>query len=179
MVMDMQKQELIAVGQIINTHGIKGEVKVLSLTSFMERFQDLDEVFIVRDEKQLATLSVEKARPFKKEFMIVKFKGINSINDAEKYKQTYMMVTKENTVQLPEGHYFIFDIIGLDVYTTSGDYLGEVVDIITSSNDVYVVRDQQQSKKEILLPAIKEVVKEINMDQGKMMVELIPGLIGD
>lgn len=179
MVMNMQKQELIAVGQIINTHGIGGEVKVLSLTSFLERFQDLDDVFIVRDEKQLATLAVEKVRPFKKDFMIVKFRGINSINDVEKYKQAYMMVTKENAVQLPEGHYFIFDIIGLKVYTTGGDYLGEVVDIITSSNDVYVVRDQQQSKKEILLPAIKDVVKEINIEQGKMRVELIPGLIGD
>lgn len=161
----------LRIGKIVNTQGIKGEVRVIPTTDNIDRFDDLDFVYI--DDEKLIKTGVEYVR-YQKNFVIVKFTGIESINDAEKYKNTYMLVDRENAVKLPEGSYFVCDIIGLDVFDANGGYLGKIDDVLTTgSNDVYIVRN---GKEETLVPALKSVVKSVDLKQNRMTVELLEEL---
>ena len=106
----------------------------------------------------------------------MKIKGIDDINDTEQYKNCILKIDRANAVELPEDTYFITDLIGIDVYTEENEFLGNITDIFpTGSNDVYVVKDEMG--KQILLPAIGEVIKEVNVEEKKIIVRLIPGLV--
>ncbi|MCX7781321.1 MAG: ribosome maturation factor RimM [Negativicutes bacterium] len=161
------QRELFTIGKIVAPHGVRGDVRVVPLSDFPERFQALKKVYF--DDGLM--LDVEGVK-FHKQFVLLKFRGYDSMNDAEKLRNRLIKVPREDLVKLPEGHYFHFDIIGLEVYTTAGEFLGKVTDIlVTGSNDVYVA--EKDGAKPVLIPALKKVVKTIDLAAGRMTVELL------
>lgn len=166
-------EPLIAIGKITTTHGHRGEVRVYPLTDFPERFQRLGKVYVQKED--MRELHVERAR-FHKQFVIVKFKEINDMNEALQLKDYLIKINRSEVVPLPEGHYYIFQLVGSEVYSDKGEFLGELVDVHrTGSNDVYVVQNPDTGE-EILIPALKDVVKKIDLEENKLVVELLPGL---
>lgn len=166
--------EYLIVGQLINTHGVKGELKATSQTDDPQRFKKLKWVYI--DKNGIMEKYDINGVKFFKQFVIIKFQGVDSIEEAEKLKGFYIKVDRANAVKLPENSFFISDIIGLKVYDENNQLLGELKDVIqTGSNDVYVVRDSDS--KEILIPALKSVVKEVSIEEGKISVILPKGLL--
>jgi len=167
-------EKYLRVGKIINTHGIKGELKILPLTDDPKRFDYLKKVFIDKGEI-FESLSVSYVKYFKN-LVLVKFEEINDLNAAEKYKEQYILVDRENAVKLPEGRFFISDIVGCEVVEDNGNKLGVVTDVLsTGSNDVYVVKNDKGG--EILVPALKSVVKDILIEEKRITVSLPKGLI--
>lgn len=165
-------EDFISIGKIVNTHGHRGEVRVLPLTDFPERFIETDRVQVSTAAGRI-TLTIENARPHQKYF-IVKFKEVQDMNAALALKGGLLQITRDELMELPEGTFYIFDIVGLSVYDSAGAFLGKVSDIIkTGANDVYVV---ETGSKPILVPALKQVVKEINLAGQRMVVELPEGL---
>lgn len=166
-------QQRLEIGQIVNTFGIKGEIKVTPFTDDITRFDDLEKVY-VKSKKQSKQYKVEKAR-YHKNMVLLKLEGINNPEDAEMLRNAFLEIDREDAIPLEEGTYFIADLIGLDVYTDEGKLLGKVDDIYnTGANDIYVIKDELG--KQILLPGIKEVIKEVILDE-KIIVHLIPGLV--
>ena len=166
-------QKRLEIGQIVNTFGIKGEVKVTPFTDDITRFDDLEKVY-VKTRKESKLYKVERTR-YHKNMVLLKLEGINNPEDAEILKNSFLEVDREDAIPLEEGQYFIVDLIGLDVYTDEGNLLGKVDDIYnTGANDIYVVKDELG--KQILLPGIKDVIKEVKLDD-RIVVHLIPGLI--
>ena len=146
----------------------------MPLTDNHERYDDLQWVYIEKGNK-LEKYHIENVRYFNK-FVLVKFREINDISHAESLREIYLKVDRENAVKLPEGRFFISDLIGCRVFEEDGNILGELTDIIqTGSNDVYVTMGK--NKREILIPALKSVVKEINIEAGEIIVSLPEGLI--
>lgn len=167
--------EKIRVAQIINIHGVKGEVRAIPLSDFDDRYGRLDHVFIESSE-DIFCLKLDNVR-WNKNNLLLKFEGIDSREAALKLKNTYITVDYHDAVELPENSYFFFEIIGLEVFDTSGAKLGRIKDILqTSANDVYVV-EATTNEKEILIPALKEVIKELRVDKGVMIVDLPEGLV--
>ncbi len=172
-------EELFQVGAITQTHGIKGEVKVFPMTDDVSRFKNMKEILLDTGREGYISLEVESARP-QKNLVILKFKGIDNINDVEKYKGKGLYVTKENRVKLKKDEYFIADLIGLDVYadTNSDIVFGQVTDVIsTGANDVYEIKCSDG--KEVLIPAIKECIKSVDVEAGRMDIHLLKGLVED
>ena len=167
-------QKRLEVGQIVNTFGIKGEVKVTPFTDDINRFDNLKKVY-VKTRKEDKLYKVEGVR-YHKNMVLLKLEGIENPEQAELLKNAYLEIDREDAIPLKEGQYFIVDLIGLDVYTDEGNLLGKVDDIYnTGANDIYVVKDELG--KQILLPGIKDVIKEVDLDNEKIIVHLIPGLI--
>ena len=167
-------EDLLQVGVITTTHGIRGEVKVFPTTDDPNRFKKLKEVILDTGKEKL-TLKVESCKFFK-QFVILKFKGYDNINDIEMYKRCPLLVTRENAVDLEEDEYFIADLIGLKVITAEGIEIGTLTDVIsTGANDVYAVR--LASGSEVLLPAIKECILDVDMEAGEMIIQLMKGLM--
>lgn len=170
----MDKENMLRVGVIANTHGIRGEVKVFPTTDDVKRFEKLKQIFI-DTEKELIELQISSVKYFKN-LVILKFKNIDNINQIEKYKGRDLLITRENAVPLEEDEYFIYDIIGAKVIEEDGSEIGELKEVLTTgANDVYVVKTTEG--KEVLLPVIKDCVKEINVPDKKVVVHLMPGLI--
>ena len=162
----MQKLEI---GQIVNTFGIKGFVKIKPFTDDILRFDNLKKVYI--KEKQYEIESVK----YHKDMVLIKFKDINKIEDAENLINAYIEIDRKDG-NLEEGAYYIVDLLESKIITDTGTILGNLVDIYnTGSNDIYVVKDELG--KQILLPAIKEVIKEIDIENKKIIVHLIKGLV--
>ena len=163
----------LELGQIVNVKGLKGEVKVNSFTDDNTKFERIQKVFI-KQKSNLTGYEIEKVT-YNKNQVIIKFKEIDTIEEAEKLRNSYIVVDREIFGELPEGVYYIADLIGLDVYTEANEYLGKVDDIFsTGSNDVYVVKDELG--KQILLPGIDDVIKKIDLESSKIIVNLIEGL---
>lgn len=166
-------EDLLQVGVITSTHGVRGEVKVFPTTDDAARFKKLKKV-ILDTGKENIELEIAGVKFFKN-MVILKFKEFDNINDVEKYRQKKLYVTRENAVKLKKNEYFIADLIGLTVQTDEGEALGELTDVLqTGANDVYVI--QTADGEEILLPAIKECIKEVDVDGGSMLVHMMPGL---
>lgn len=163
----------IQVGKIINTHGVKGNLKILSLTDNANRFDELKSLFIGEEKLKV---NIERVWT-KKKFVIMKFKEFSDINQVLDYKGEYIYIDEEDKVQLPEDTYFIYDIIGCKVVDTSGNDIGIVKDVMTNmANDVYVVEDLIL-EKEYLIPAVKHIVVEVNIKDKVITIEPIEGLI--
>lgn len=163
----------LRVGVISSTHGVKGEVKVFPTTDDVNRFNDLKQV-LLDTGKEYIELEIEGVKYFK-QFVILKFKGINNINDIEKYKGKDLLVSRENAVELEEDEYFIYDIIGSKVITDDETELGELTEILaTGANDVYVVTTKDG--KELLLPSIKECILNVDVENKIVTVHILPGL---
>ena len=168
-------QAYLEVGQIVNTFGIKGFVKVKPFTDENSRFEELKTVYIVM-KNQMKEVEIEEVG-YQKDMVLLKLKGIDNLTEAEKYKGLFLKIDRKNAKKLPKDTYFIADLLGLEVYTDEGLLLGKVDDIFNAgANDVYVVKDET-SGKQILLPGIKDVLKEIDLENGKIIVHLIKGLI--
>ncbi len=166
-------EDLFRVGVIANTHGIRGEVKVFPTTEDPNRFKKLKEVLLDTGKEKLP-LEISSVRFFKN-LVIVKFKGIDNINDIEKYKGKDLYVTRENAIPLKEDEYYLADILGADVYTEDGKEFGRLKDILeTGANLVYVVTHEG---KEVLLPVIPDCVKEISVEEKKVVIHLMKGLL--
>jgi len=165
--------EYLSIGQIVNTHGVRGEVKVYPLTDDASRFDKLKEVYIeFKDE--MKKYQIESAKHMKNT-VVLKLKGVDTMNDAEKLRQLYLKVGRWDAVRLPKDTFFICDIIDSEVYDIHGELLGKLQDVLhTGSNDVYVVKTEG---KDLLIPALKTVVKEINLQAKKIVVELPEGLV--
>lgn len=165
---------LIRVGVITSTHGIRGEVKVFPTTDDLNRFKKLKDIILDTGKEQIH-LEIEGVKFFK-QIVILKFKGIDNINDIEKYKGKDLLVTRENAVKLEKGEYFIFDLIGCNVITEEGQQLGELTEVLqTGANDVYVVKTNDG--KEILLPYIKECILNVDIEQKQIKAHIMPGLL--
>lgn len=167
-------EEYLEIGQIVNTTGLKGMLKVKPLTDDITRFEDLETVYIEK-AKELIEFKIQEVK-YSKNMVLLKLEGINDINEAEKYKNFYIKINRKDAVELEEDSYFIVDIIGSEVYTDGNELLGKVVDVFpTGSNDVYTVKNSDG--REILLPAIEEVIKDIDIKNKKIVVHLLDGLI--
>jgi 16S rRNA processing protein RimM len=170
----VRMNDFLRVGVISSTHGVRGEVKVFSTTDDLNRFKDLKQVILDTGREHIE-LEIEGLKFFK-QFAILKFKGIDNINDIEKYKGKDILVTRENAVKLEEDEYFIYDLIGSKVVTDEDIELGELVEIlVTGANDVYVVKTKDE--KEILLPSIKECILEVDAENKFIKVHIMPGLL--
>ena len=166
-------EQLLQVGVISSTHGVRGEVKVFPTTDDVERFKKLKQVILDTGREQ-RILEIESVKFFK-QFAILKFKGIDNINDIEKYKTKSLYVTRENAVRLRKDEYFIADLLGVDVWEDNGDKLGVLKDVIeTGANDVYVIT--LEDGKELLIPAIKECILDVDIENRKMTVHVMDGL---
>ena len=166
--------QFLRVGVISSTHGIRGEVKVYPTTDDPERFLDLDEV-ILDTGREHKILEIEGVKFFKNQ-VILKFKGYDNINDIEKYLKKDLLVDREHAVELGENENFIADLIDLEVVTDEGKVLGTLTDVIeTGANDVYAVKTPEG--KEILLPAIRDCILDVNVDEKRMTVHVMEGLL--
>ena len=167
-------EQFLQVGVISSTHGVRGEVKVYPTTDYALRFKELKNV-ILDTGKESIPLEIENVKFFK-QFVILKFKGIDNINDIEKYKRCPLLVEREDAVSLEEDEYFIADMIGMTVLTEDGQEFGVLKDVMeTGANDVYVINSEEHG--EVLVPAIKECILDINVEEGKMKIHLMDGLL--
>ena len=167
-------QEFIMIGKVVSTQGNKGEVNVLPLTDSINRFKNLDNVFL-RNKNSQTILNVEKIR-IRKDTVILKLKDIENIEEAKMIVGSFLEVERKNAVKLPKDTYFIFEIIGLEVYDENNIFLGKVENVIsTGSNDVYVVKIKD--KEELFIPAIREVVKNVNLEKKRITINMVDGLI--
>ncbi len=162
------------IGQIVNTYGIKGFVKVMPFTDNINRFEDLESIYL-QTKKGLETFEIEEVK-YSKNMVLLKLKGIDDINIAENYRNCYLKIDRKDAVELPEDTYFIVDLLDMEVETEEGETLGKIIDVYpTGSNDIYVVKNEEG--KQILLPAISQVVKTVDIQNKKMIVHLLNGLI--
>lgn len=169
-------EDLLKVGVITSTHGIRGEVKVYPTTDDLKRFTYLKEC-ILDTGKQKLPLEVEGCKFFKNQ-AILKFKGFDNINDIEKYKGSGLYVTRENAVPLEEGEFYIADIIDAKVYEADGSCLGILTDVLeTGANDVYVVK--MENGKELLIPAIPQCILDVNVEEPSVTVQLMKGMLDE
>ena len=167
-------EDLLQVGIITSTHGVRGEVKVYPTTDDPRRFRRLKEV-VLDTGKEKMNLEIEGVKFFK-QFVILKFKGLDNINDIEKYRQKSLYVARKNAVRLQRDEYFIADLIGLKGQDEDGTELGTVKDVIeTGANDVYEV--EMADGRSLLLPAIKQCILNVDVENGMMQVHVLEGLL--
>lgn len=167
-------KERLEVGQIVNTFGIKGFVKIYPYVDDITRFDDLKNVYI-KSKKSNQKMEIEEVK-YQKNMVLVKFKGIETIEEAEKLRNSYIEIDRKDAIKLEEGQYFIADLLGLDVFTDTGEKLGILEDIFNAgSSDIYVVKNELG--KQFLLPYIDDVVKDIDLKNEKIVVHLIEGLV--
>lgn len=166
-------EDLLQIGVITSTHGIKGEVKVFPTTDDNNRFQQLKECLIEWKGEMIPVKAV--GCRFFKNMVILKFEDIDQINDVEKYKQCKLFVDRDHAVKLEKDEYFVADLIGMEVIKEEGSTFGILSEVIpTGANDVYVVKDE--NGKEWLLPAIKECILNVDMEERKITVRLMKGM---
>ena len=166
-------EDLLKVGVITTTHGVRGEVKVFPTTD-AERFMELEYVILdtVREKRELTIQNVK----FFKNLVILKFEGIDYINDIEKYKGKELWVPREEAQELDEDEYYIGDLIGMDVLLEDGTRFGSLKDVMeTGANDVYVVETEEG--KEVLLPAIHDCIMDVDIEKNAMTIHLMKGLL--
>ena len=172
------KQEYFEIGQIVNTFGIKGMVKVNPFTDDITKFERLEFIFIEKNNKKNKLknkIKIEEVK-YSKNQVLLKLENIDTVEKAEEYRNCYILIPRQQEEELPEGTYYIADLIGLNVYSDEEIFLGTLEDIYnTGANDIYVVKNELG--KQILLPAIKEVIKQVDLENEKIVVHLLEGLI--
>jgi len=175
------KPKWIVVGEVAATWGNRGEIKIIPHTDFPERFKQMEAVrlFLPEVEEPEALIPLESCREHK-DGLLLKLKGVDSIDEAEKLRGMLIKVSEKELMPLPPGRYYIFQIIGLECQTDSGEKLGVVTDVLsTGANDVYVVKPYPgvSKQREVLIPAIPQVVKDIRPEEGLMIIEPMDGLL--
>ena len=165
--------DLLEVGKIVNTHGLRGEVKVVPWTDYPEVFEDIETVYIKKksDYERLDIAGIK----YQKNNLIIRFAQLKDINEAEKYKNRVLYAERASLGELPEGVYYIADLIGLDVVKEDGEKVGIISDVFnTGSNDIYEVK--REGQKNLLLPVIDDVVLNIDVENKKVTVRMMEGL---
>ena len=166
-------ENLLQVGVITSTHGVRGEVKVFPTTDDPARFKKLKQV-ILDDGKQQIDLEIVSVKFFKNQ-VILKFKGIDTLNDVEKYRRATLWVTRENAVKLAENEYFVADLEGLTVVSDEGEELGILDEVLqTGANDVYIVK--KKGSADLLIPALRDCILKVDFEQSTMTVHVLAGL---
>ncbi|MBI5042391.1 MAG: 16S rRNA processing protein RimM [Nitrospirae bacterium] len=169
-------QDLITIGKILKTRGIRGELKVLPLTDFLERFNELKEVILTSPDGNDVKYKIDSVR-YQKGFVLLSLEGCKTIDEAKRLINWSVRIPKELVRELTSNHYYWSDLIGMTVYSDAGFLVGEIIDVFsTGSNDVFVVKGK---KKEFLIPATLEVVKDVDVKNKRMTIHIIKGLIGD
>lgn len=167
-------EEVLQVGVITTVHGVRGEVKVFPTTDDVNRFKKLKEVILDTGREKI-TLEIEGVKFFK-QMVILKFKGIDTLDDVAKYRQAGLYVTRSNAVKLDRDEYFIADLIGVEVYDEADQLIGVLEDVIaTGANDVYTIR--MTDGRELLLPAIKQCVLDVDVQGRRMKAHVLEGLL--
>lgn len=167
-------EDLLQVGAIASTHGIKGEVKVFPMTDDVNRFKTLKKTILKYKDEEIE-LEIKSVKFFKN-MVILGFKGYDNINDIEKYKGAGLYVTRENAVKLRKGEYFRADLIDMDIIDENDEQIGVLTDIMeTGANDVYVIN--LNDGRELLLPNIKQCVLDVNLDNNTMKIHILEGLL--
>ena len=167
-------EEYFEIGQIVNTSGLKGEIKIKPFTDDITKFKNFKTIY-VSIKKELKEFEIEHVR-FSKNMVFLKLKGIDTIEEAENCRNLYLRIKRDKDEKLEKDTYYIVDILGCKVFTDEQKELGEVVDVFsTGSNDVYVVKDELG--KQVLLPAIKDVIKNVDIKNKLITVHLMEGLI--
>ena len=167
-------EDFLRVGVISSTHGVRGEVKVFPTTDDVTRFRQLKKVYLDTGREMLP-LEIQNVKFFK-QFAILKFKGIDNINDIEKYRGKSLMIDRVDAVDLDEDEYFIADMIGMKVCTEDGSEFGTLKDVMeTGANDVYIIDSLEHG--EVLIPAIRECILDVDMDEERMTIHLMEGLV--
>ncbi|WP_188454413.1 ribosome maturation factor RimM [Virgibacillus oceani] len=168
-------EKMFNVGKIVNTHGIRGEVKVHRISDFDERFEIGETLYLVKDNEHPIQLEIKSHR-IHKGFDLISFKGLDNINDVEQYKGSKLKISENQLTDLDEDEYYYHEIIGCDVFTANGDNLGTIKEILSpGANDVWVVKQPQG--KDLLIPYIRDVVKEIVVDEKKVVIDPMEGLL--
>ena len=168
--------ELLQVGIVTSTHGVRGEVKVYPTTDDVKRFKKLKDIILDTGKEKLP-LEIEGVKFFK-QMVILKFKGLDNMNDVERIRQKSLYVTRANAVKLRKDEYFIADLIGIKVFDEENKELGVLEDVmVTGANDVYVIK--MLDGRELLLPAIKQCILEVDVPEGRMKVHVLEGLLED
>lgn len=163
------------VGKIINTHGIHGEVKVLRITDFPERFAKGKTLYLVKDNEQPIKLTIDGHRVHKG-FDLLRFLDYTDINEVEQFKGAYLKVTEDQLTDLTEGEFYYHQIIGCTVCTSDGEVLGQIKEILSpGANDVWVMKRKQG--KDVMIPYIDEIVRDIDVDAKKIVIEPMEGLL--
>ncbi|NMB44888.1 MAG: 16S rRNA processing protein RimM [Firmicutes bacterium] len=166
----------VVIGEITRPHGVQGAVKVIMHTDYPHRFDSLAEVYVGRDDAEPQLVSFALAGRQEGQ-VICHLGGVESREAAEQLRGLLLMIPRDQVVDLPPGHYYIFDLVGLSVYTEAGEYLGRLKEVLQlGANDVYVV-EAATREQDILLPAIEEVIVSVDLDRGRMLVSLLPGLL--
>ncbi|WP_067729433.1 ribosome maturation factor RimM [Oceanobacillus damuensis] len=162
------------IGKIVNTHGIKGEVKVMRISDFEERFEPGETVYVIKDEQPIElTIATHRMH---KGFDLVQFKGYDNINKVESFKGCKLKIYEGQLTDLAEDEYYYHEIIGCEVFTNDDRSLGEIKEILSpGANDVWVVK--QAKGKDLLIPYIDDVVLEIDTAEKKVVIEPMEGLL--
>lgn len=167
-------EEYFEIGQIVNTSGLKGILKIKPFTDDIKKFSNLKTIYI-KTKNGLTEFKIEQVR-YVKNMVMLKLAGIDTVEEAEKYRNLYIKILRDQEEELEEGSYYVVDILGCKVNTDANQELGKIVDVFqTGSNDVYVVKDEQG--KQILLPAIKQVIKNVDIKNKIITVHLLEGLV--
>ncbi|MBP3617539.1 MAG: 16S rRNA processing protein RimM [Lachnospiraceae bacterium] len=170
----MDKDSMLRVGVITTTHGVRGEVKVFPTTDDANRFKKLKKAYLDL-ERELLPVTVEGVKFFK-QMVIVKFKEINDMDKAALYRNKDILIDREDAMPLKENEFYICDLIGLKVVTDKGEELGTLCEVLqTGANDVFEV--MLPNKETVLIPYIEDCVKEISLEEGKVTVHILPGLL--
>ncbi len=166
-------KNLLEIGKIVNTHGLRGEVKVVPWTDSPEDFCELSLVYI-KNKNEYQKLTIDGVR-FQKNNVLIKFKEYSDINEILHLKNAVLYADRDDLGELPEGVYYIVDLIGLKVYTEDNEYIGKIADVFNAgASDIYDVK--REGKKNLLLPVIDEVVKSVDIDNGRVTVHIMEGL---
>ena len=167
-------EEYFEIGQIVNTSGLKGILKIKPFTDDIKKSSNLKTIYI-KTKSGLTEFKIEQVR-YVKNMVMLKLAGIDTVEEAEKYRNLYIKILRDQEEELEEGSYYVVDILGCKVNTDANKELGKIVDVFqTGSNDVYVVKDEQG--KQILLPAIKQVIKNVDIKNKIITVHLLEGLV--
>lgn len=164
------------VGKIVNTHGIRGEVRVISRTDFAEdRYQVGNTLHLFRENKEPIELKIASHR-IHKNFNLLTFEGYHNVNDVEPFRDGILKITESQLTDLDEGEFYFHEIIGCTVYTDQGEEVGTIHEILTpGANDVWVVKDSRG--KDVLIPYIEQIVKEVDIEAQKVIITPMEGLL--
>ncbi|WP_312698831.1 ribosome maturation factor RimM [Sedimentibacter sp.] len=163
--------DYIKVGKIVNTHGIKGYLKCVPLTDDMERFEELKYIYTEKDNKKRRLRDVW----YRNNIVYILLEDINDMSTAETFRDSYISILEDQLRELPEDSYYIFDLEDMEVYSEDGEYLGKIKEIYqTGANDVYEITNENKS---FLIPAVKDVVKKVDVENKRMVINVIEGLL--